>query len=264
LLEGWFRRSVFNPHEFFPTMLEKGFTINCLDHGFVRYIDHMGDDLRIIEAARISYKSPSKGEEQDKKLLFFLYKNAHSSPFEQCNITFNIKMPIMVMREFVRHRTFRLNEMSGRYVQLPSEFYIPSKWRAQDQKNKQGSVEQGDWNPKTDFVVDTYQTKDLNATDLVNHITGECYNAYEALLKAGVARELARMVLPVNIYTEIYVNCDVRNLMHFFNLRLAPTAQWEIRQFAGAMFQIFEQLYPWSAEAWRKFKFRMLEEPENV
>src|SRR5689334_22691832 len=115
--------------------------IVVLDHGFVRYIDHMGTDQRIVEAARISYKSPSKGEEADRKLIGYLWKNRHLSPFEMCKITFNIKMPIFVMRQFVRHRMQNLNEVSARYTELPAEFYIPKRWRKQDTKNKQGSVE---------------------------------------------------------------------------------------------------------------------------
>ena len=125
--------------------IEKGHTISVLDHGYVRYIDHMGDDERICEAARISYKSPSKGKEQDEKLIEYLWKNKHTSPFEICKITFNIKMPIFVMRQFVRHRMQNLNEVSARYTELPDEFYIPEKWRKQDTKNKQSSIEAEDW-----------------------------------------------------------------------------------------------------------------------
>jgi thymidylate synthase (FAD) len=238
--------------------MDKGYTIPVLDHGFVRYVDHMGDDKRIVEAARISYKSPSKGDDQDKKLLFFLYKNAHSSPFEQCNVTLNIKMPIFVMREFVRHRTFRLNEISGRYVQLPAEFYIPKEWRRQDNKNKQSSRVNEDWN-KPQEMMGGLTSNQFQSQGLERHCK-LCYNYYEYLLKtAEISREMARMVLPVNIYTEIYVNCDVRNLMHFLGLRLAPNAQWEMRQFAEAMFTIFKELYPWSAEAFEKFKFQIKE-----
>lgn len=232
-------------------MIEKGYTISVLDHGFVRLIDWMGDDKRIVEAARISYKSPSKGDEQDKKLLFFLYKNAHSSPFEQVNITFNIKMPIFVMREFVRHRTFRLNELSARYAPLPNEFYIPKEWRKQDNKNKQGSISDEDFKNNG---IQEWATSELDT-----HCQ-HSYNLYEQMIKGGIAREMARMILPVNIYTEIYVNCDIRNLMHFFNLRLSEKAQWEIRQIASGMFNIFKELYPWCAEAYNKYQFQMIEE----
>src|SRR3990172_10322317 len=115
-------------------------TTKVLDHGFVRLVDHMGSDQRIVKAARVSYDSPSKAPEQDKKLLHYLWKNKHTSPFEMCKITFNIKLPIFVMRQFVRHRMQNLNEVSARYTELPNEFYIPSQWRKQDSKNKQSSV----------------------------------------------------------------------------------------------------------------------------
>ncbi|MFM8654398.1 MAG: FAD-dependent thymidylate synthase, partial [Verrucomicrobiota bacterium] len=174
--------------------MEKGHTIPILGQGYVRYIDHLGTDLRIVEAARISYKSPSKGEDQDKKLLLYLYKHRHTSPFEQCSITYNIKMPIFIMRQFVRHRTFRLNEWSGRYSELADEFYVPTKWRAADAKNKQGSQV----STSLDHAALTKEVKDLNDS---------AYATYQNLLKQGVAKELARMVLPVSIFTEVYVNC---------------------------------------------------------
>ena len=246
--------------------MENGYTIPVLDYGFVRYIDNFGTDLRIVESARISYKSPSKGEEQDKKLLFYLYKNFHGSPFEQCNLTFNIKMPIFVMREFVRHRTFRLNEMSGRYVELPSEFYIPKEWRKQDLKNKQGSLAEESWNPEVfpkelypEMYIDGAIGNSVKATEYLEQFCQYSYTKYRNLLKIGVSREMARMVLPVNLYTEIYVNCDVRNLMNFFTLRTSEKAQWEIQQFAKAMYDIFKELYPWSAEAYEKFKFKLVD-----
>lgn len=248
--------------------MDKGFEIPVLDKGYCRYIDHFGSDLRIVETARISYKSPSKGEEQDKKLLAYLYKNHHSSPFESCNITFNIKMPIFCMRQFVRHRTFRLNEWSGRYSELADDFYIPKSWRPQDTKNKQGSIEQENWNPpitltEQDFFHGsgpdkTYETQS-NATEELESICSSTYETYQRLLKAGVAKEMARMVLPVNLYTEIYVNCDIKNLMNFFTLRLDPHAQWEIREYAQAMYNIFAELFPWCAEAHRKYKFVLQE-----
>lgn len=244
--------------------MEKGFNIPVLDKGYCRYIDHFGSDLRIVETARISYKSPSKGEEQDKKLLTYLYKNHHSSPFESCNITFNIKMPIFVMRQFVRHRTFRLNEWSGRYSELADDFYIPKSWRPQDTKNKQGSIETENWNPEYKWLVpNQYGTAGMtfkdDATNMLNKVCNMAYKTYEELLSIGIAKEMARMVLPVNLYTEIYVNCDIKNLMHFFTLRLDPHAQWEIREYAQAMYDIFAELFPWCAEAYKKYKFVLKE-----
>lgn len=233
-------------------ILDKGFTIPVLGQGYVRYIDHLGDDLRIVETARISYKSPSKGEDADKKLLFYLFKNRHTSPFEACNISFNIKMPIFCMRQFVRHRTFRLNEWSGRYSELADEFYCPEVWRVQDFKNKQGSVTVE--NDKEALIKWHSDMSDIAKTSF-----DICYDTYQALLRRGVAKELARIVLPVSLFTEIYVNVDVHNLIHFLNLRQDPHAQLEMRVIADAMSVIFQDLFPWSAEARRRFPLKVLE-----
>ena len=246
--------------------------ITVLYNGYVRYVDNFGTDKRIVEAARISYKSPSKGDEQDKKLLFYLYKCGHNSPFEQCNITYNIRMPIFVMRQFVRHRTFRLNEMSARYMEMKDDFYIPENWRKQDAKNKQGSIDQGDWNPiifpahkEVDFDARSVsEFSSISATDLLFNNCQVAYSNYKKLIDVGVAKEMARMILPVNLYTEIYVNCDLHNLIHFFHLRLDAHAQWEIRQFAEAMFVIFKDLYPWTAEAFEKFKIQIIENVQQT
>jgi thymidylate synthase (FAD) len=232
--------------------MEKGYTIPVNGQGYVRYIDHLGDDLRIVETARISYKSPSKGEDADKKLLFYLFKNRHTSPFEACNITFNIKMPIFCMRQFVRHRTLRLNEWSGRYSELADEFYMPTAWRAQDTKNKQGSL-------GVAIRADNQDWHDINR-GLAEECFRECYGTYQVLIDRGVAKELARIVLPVSLFTEIYVNVDVHNLIHFLNLRQDPHAQLEIREIADAMESVFRELFPWCAEARDKYKFKVVEE----
>lgn len=226
--------------------MNKGHEIQQPPHGYVRYVDHLGTDMRIVESARISYKSPSKGEEADKKLLTYLFKNRHTSPFEQCSITFNIKFPIFLMRQFVRHRTFRLNEWSGRYSELADEFYRPSKWRAQATDNKQGSV------------ASELPEKECNA--LMDDAYRVAYQSYQALLGRGVAKEMARFVLPVGIYTEIYVNCDLHNLLHFLRLREDGHAQAEIQDVAKAMRQIAMELFPWTFEAFDRFKFKMTDE----
>lgn len=213
--------------------MQKGFTINVLDHGYVRYIDHMGTDERIVEAARISYKSPSKGEEQDKKLLNYLFKNKHTSPFEMCKITFNVKLPIFVMRQWVRHRMQNLNEVSARYTELPDEFYVPKVWRVQDEKNKQGSI-------NSDSLVHYAISAGLKEA------YRSAYNTYTLLLRSGVSREMARMVLPVGIYTECYSCWDLNNLLKFFRLRDDSHAQAEIQEYARAMKQITAELFPWT------------------
>jgi len=230
--------------------MEKGFTIPIGENGFVRYIDHLGSDMNVLEAARTSYRGASKGEEKDKKLIAYLYKNRHTSPFEMANCTFNIKMPIFCMRQFVRHRTFRLNEVSARYTELPNEFYIPDKYRSQDKTDKQSSNE----------------TEELNheaIQKLIAENSSECYWMYQELLKKGVAREMARMVLPVNIYTEIYVNCDLNNLFKFLTLRCDGHAQSEMQEIAQAMKTIAQELYPWSFQAYNNTKFTVETRKEN-
>ena len=231
--------------------LEPGFEIPILGQGYVRYVDHLGSDMRIVETARISYKSPSKGDDADKKLLFYLFKNRHTSPFESCNITFNIKMPIFCMRQFVRHRTFRLNEWSGRYSELADEFYQPAAFRRQDTKNKQGSV----------LVEDDNSSWHTRNGAIAHDCYKQCYAAYQEMLANGVAKELARIVLPVAMFTEIYVNVDVHNLIHFLNLRQDPHAQLEMRVIADAMAQIGEALFPWTFEARKQYKFVLTETP---
>lgn len=227
-------------------MMTKGHTIPVLDHGFVRYVDHMGSDMRIVEAARISYQSPSKGEEADKKLIEYLYKNKHTSPFEMGKVTLNIKLPIFVMRQYVRHRMQNLNEVSARYTELPNEMYFPEKWRKQDTKNKQGSLE----TEELDHIAIGYRVK-MCCTS--------AYNTYKVLLEQGVAREMARMVLPVNIYTEIYACWDLKNLLHFITLREDAHAQAEIQDYGQAIKAIAKELFPWTMEAYEKYKWTMTE-----
>lgn len=224
-------------------MIQKGYTITQPPHGYVRYIDHLGTDQRIVEAARVSYGSPSKGDEADKKLLEYLFKNRHTSPFEQCNITFNLKMPIFVMRQFVRHRTFRLNEWSGRYSELKDEFYMPTEWRSQHSKNKQSSIPDSTLENCSHHAKVAYEA---------------AYVCYQRMLAEGCAKELARIVLPVGIYTEIYVNCDLHNLIHFLTLRMDGHAQKEIRDVADAMYRIAWNLYPWTMNVFDKYKIQMV------
>lgn len=242
-------------------MIEVGHEVKVLDHGYVRLIDWMGSDQRIVEAARISYKSPSKGEEQDKKLLKYLYKNKHTSPFEMCKVTLNIKMPIFVMRQYVRHRMQNLNEVSARYTELPNEFYIPKSWRPQDTKNKQGSIQTDDWNPIVYTIYDTSpggnnQPLQVSATDALIEHCDRSYDLYTKMLGAGIAREMARMVLPVNIYTEIYTCWDLKNLLHFISLRDDSHAQAEIQEYGKAIKEIVRELFPTTIEAYEEFKIK--------
>jgi thymidylate synthase (FAD) len=219
--------------------------INVLDKGYVRYVDHLGTDQRIVEAARVSYRSPSKGEEADKKLLKYLYTHRHTSPFEQCAITFNIKLPLFVQAQMVRHRTQKLNQVSARYTEMVDEFYYPEKWRAQDTKNKQGSV---DFDHDPILTVPHFNDSGhMSENDTHNYVEKLCtysYTLYQSMLDAGIAREMARMILPQNLYTEIYTTWDLHNLIHFLKLRLDSHAQLEIREYAKAMFNIMLELFP--------------------
>mgnify|MGYP000322977092 CR=1 FL=1 len=226
-------------------MMEQGHTIPVLDHGFVRYVDHMGSDERIVEAARISYRSPSKGPEQDAKLIEYLYKNKHTSPFEMVKVTLNIKMPIFIMRQYIRHRMQNVNEVSARYTELPEEFYIPEKWRAQDNKNKQGSVP-----AELDHAI---------FTELLELHCGESYARYQSLIARGVAREMARMVLPLNIYTEIYACWDLKNLLHFITLREDAHAQAEIQEYGKAIKAILVELFPVTMRCYERYKFQLVD-----
>jgi thymidylate synthase (FAD) len=226
--------------------MEKGTTVNVLDHGYVRYIDHMGSDERICEAARISYKSPSKGKEQDQKLINYLWKNKHTSPFEMIKLTVNIKLPIFVMRQYVRHRMQNLNEVSARYTELPNEFYIPTVWRKQDEKNKQSSVFANELDHKSFTYVLEASCK-------------SAYQTYQYLLEKGVAREMARMVLPLNIYTEIYACWDMKNLLHFITLRDDSHAQQEIQEYGKVVKAMCKELFPMTMNAYERYKWELVD-----
>lgn len=218
-------------------------TIELPPYGFAELLDVFGSDQRIVAAARLSYDGETKGEEQDKKLLFYLYKNRHTSPFEQANVTFRLKMPVFVMRQFVRHRTFRLNEFSARYTELPDEFFMPEAWRAQATDNKQGSTGEVPYKEELDRAA-----KEVYDVAIRN---------YQFLISRGVAKELARVVMPVACYTKIVVNCDLHNLTHFFKLRLHAHAQKEIRDLAQAMFDLVAPKFPWTFQAYRKFTWEL-------
>jgi thymidylate synthase (FAD) len=229
------------------TIMEKGYKIDCLDKGHVIYVDHYGSDSRVVEAARVSYAGGSKGDEKDKKLLDYLFRKRHTSPFEQCAITFQIKLPLFIQAQMVRHRTQKLNQQSARYTEMSNDFYIPEIWRKQNTENKQGSIEAVNLNHP--FYTEEVETFCKDAFDL-----------YENLLEAGISREMARMVLPQNLYTEIYSCWDVHNFLHFANLRRDRIhAQSEIVTYADAMFDIFKELFPWTAEASEKYKFVLQE-----
>jgi thymidylate synthase (FAD) len=208
-----------------------------LDHGYVRFIDKLGDDRKVVRAARVSFDKGLKGDPADKRLLSYLYKHGHTSPFEMCSITFEIYLPIFVARQIMRHRTYRFNELSGRYTEMPEDFYVPDEIRVQDKVNKQKSV------PSSD-------TAHHVGLSVMHSIMTDSVDAYSRLLNMGVCREQARMVLPLATYTRLWVNADLNNLLKFFSKRDADDAQWETRQYAIAMREITQRHFPWTMEAY--------------
>lgn len=204
-----------------------------LDHGHVRLIDHMGDDQRIIEAARVSYGKGTKSVRKDAALIDYLLRHGHTSPFEQVVFVFNLKMPIFVARQWMRHRTARLNEISGRYSIMEDAFYVPEPERVQGQSvvNRQNS----------DGVPLMHPAAFSKAIQIQQD---QQYQSYEQALEMGVARELARINLPLATYTEIYWQMDLHNLFHLLRLRLDGHAQWEVRQYAAAVAAFVKEVVP--------------------
>lgn len=200
--------------------------------GSIELVEHLGTDLSIVSAARVSYNSSSKGEEADRKLLKYLWVNKHSSPFEMCAFKVIIKCPLFVRSQIVRHRTFSYNEVSRRYTSEEIEFYFPNQWRAQDTKNKQASS--GDIRENTDIINSDFENVVIYAVD-----------TYNLMLESGVAKEQARMILPQNLYTKFVMFGNLRNWLHFCELRSDSHAQWETRQYSDAILhQIIANLYP--------------------
>lgn len=217
---------------------------SVLDHGSIALVDSIGDDQRIVDAARVSIAGENvKPVSTNAKLIDYLMKNQHMTPFESVRFQWHVKLPIFVARQWMRHRAGSFNEVSARYGEMPDEFYVPSFERlatgGQAKDNKQGSGAH-----LSDEV-----TKD--AQDAISHVNTMGYVEYQNMLDAGVARELARIVLPVSLYTQFYWNVDLRNLLHFLDLRLDAHAQWEIRQYAEAMVPIVETVCPLAVAAWR-------------
>lgn len=222
-------------------ILDKAFAV--LDKGFVRLVDYMGTDTRIVQAARVSYGEGTKTVREDAALIDYLLRNKHTSPFEQVIFTFHIKMPIFVARQWVRHRTARLNEISGRYSILKSEFYVPKGCDIafQSENNKQGRMSKA--------VSLELQTE---VKESLENSQEEAYKAYNALLDKNIARELARINLPLSTYTEMYWQIDLHNLFHFLRLRLDAHAQKEIRDYAQVIFDICKTVAPLACASFEK------------
>ena len=230
--------------------------IEVLDHGFIRVIDYMGDDTSIVQSARVSYGKGTKQISNDKGLIKYLMRHRHSTPSEMCEIKFHIKLPIFIARQWIRHRTANVNEYSARYSILDKEFYIPSpeNLAAQSATNNQG---RGD-------ALTTEEAS--NVIDILRRDAEQTYSNYETLLnenssgetiddnKAGIARELARMNLTLNTYTQWYWKIDLNNLLHFLALRADGHAQYEIRVYADAMLDIVRKWVPLTYAAFEDYR----------
>lgn len=234
---------------------DDGKYIPYLDHGFVGLVDKMGDDSAIVQAARVSYGDGTKSVNEDRGLIRYLLRNEHSTPFEMVEFKFHLKMPIFVMRQHVRHRMASINEYSGRYSVMTDEFYIPEHARLQAQSsiNKQGSGDQLE-GQELEMVHNTIQRMSaesyMDYLSLINEQGGRAYNIEN---RKGLARELARIVLPVNNYTELYWKIDLKNLFHYLNLRADHHAQKEIQLLANALGSHVKTICPVAYEAFEDY-----------
>ncbi|HHV01836.1 MAG: FAD-dependent thymidylate synthase [Defluviitoga tunisiensis] len=220
--------------------------LKVLDKGFVEIVDYMGGDRSAVRAARVSHGKDISTDERDKNLIAYLMKNGHTSPFEHITFTFHVKAPIFVVRQWFRHRIgMSPNEISRRYTSKNvDEFYIPSNIRIQDIEDKQKSVVVEDEGLKKQMI------------EIIEEAYLKTYESYEKLINLGVAKELARIILPVGEYTEFYLTTNARALMHFLDLRASSHAQWEIQQYAIALAHFFQKICPWTYEAYIKYVYQ--------
>ena len=218
--------------------------IKVLDKGFVRLVDYLGGDARIVQAARVSYGEGTKTVHEDRGLIHYLIRHRHTSPFEQVILTFHAKMPIFVARQWIRHRTARLNEISGRYSVMRDEFYLPEpdQVRSQSTTNKQGRGAE---------MVDPETARKI--IEILRRDQATTYEHYEELIQRDIARELARINLPLSLYTEWYWQIDLHNLFHFLSLRLDTHAQYEIRLYARALAQCAQAVAPYAYDAFEEY-----------
>lgn len=217
-----------------------------LDKGFVNLEDTMGNDLAIVNAAKVSFGNRSlEMTAREEKLINYLMKHRHGTPFEHVVFKFHVKAPLFVVREWQRHRIGSFNEMSGRYVQFEPDFYIPDQMRIPAQTNKQGSVVPEE--PWANFELDHWNKAGINH---IKDVVDYSWKTYEFLIQNNVAKELARLVLPLNLYTEFIWTVNARSLMNFMGLRSGEDAQWEIRQYSDTIIQDFKELLPVTYRAW--------------
>lgn len=230
--------------------------IKVLDHGFIRVVDYMGDDFSVVQAARVSYGRGTKKLSQDRGLIRYLMRHRHTTPFEMCDIKFHIKLPIFVARQWIRHRTASINEYSARYSILAKEFYLPRNEdiAPQSKTNKQGRSEE--------VISERWLMRVL---EILKSDAERCYQHYEEMLNedgegnivnpenVGIARELARINMPLSYYTEWYWKVNLHNLLHFLSLRGSKHAQYEIRAYAKKMIDIVKLWVPYSFEAFEDY-----------
>ncbi len=226
-------------------VLDKEF--KCLNAGFVRLVDYMGGDESIVQAARVSYGKGTKTVSEDRGLIRYLMRHMHTTPFEMVEMKFHVKLPIFVARQWIRHRTANVNEYSGRYSVMKDEFYVPEmdSIRYQSHRNKQGRADLE--------VPPELRQKVLTILTLAQKQT---YEEYEQMLDSDIARELARINLPLSLYTEWYWKIDLHNLFHFLHLRIDPHAQYEIRVYAETIAGITKKIVPLAWEAFDDYILR--------
>lgn len=225
--------------------------VAVLDKGFIELVDMLphpdsgiSGDLAIVNAARVSFLGESKGPDKDKKLLFYLLRNRHTSPFEMVEFKFRCRAPLVTWWQWVRHRTWNMNAQSGRYTPFEEDsFYVPDVWRKQAASNKQAS--EGEVEPEINSQL---------SEKLLAHYQ-QSFQLYQEALEAGVSREMARLFLPgFSVYYTWVIKVDAHNLMHFLRLRMAPDAQHEIRVYAQAIYEhFFKPALPWTAEAFEQY-----------
>ncbi|MBC6441658.1 MAG: FAD-dependent thymidylate synthase [Rhodobacteraceae bacterium] len=217
-----------------------------LDHGFIRVVDRMGNDAAIVQAARVSYGSGTKTPSDDVTLIRYLMRHGHTSPFEMCEVKFHIKLPIFVARQWLRHRTASINEYSARYSEVDNEFYIPEPETLGTQgiHNKQGR--------SGSDSLDRDVKRGISRK--IESLSEDAHKAYERLRATDLARETARVVLPVNVYTRMYWKVNLHNLFHFLKLRMADNAQYEIRQYAKAIGKLVRDWVPVAYQAFEDYQ----------
>lgn len=215
--------------------------IDVLDHGYVRLVDSMGSDLSIVRSARVSYAAEPRGDGSDTKLLKYLLTNKHTSPFESVTFTFEIAMPIFIARQWLRHRTWSYNEISARYSELPETFYLPDLAQITTQHTSNKQMRTTEQNPNAERI-----------RSIMARHSHYSYQLYKDLIANECPRELARAVLPLNIYTKLFATVDLHNLMHFIRLRLHSHAQYEIQVYASALLQLMADVVPTTTELFRE------------